>query len=111
MFTCMDDKEVNNLIDFTQVQTLQAGEEVNVSDCLCIVLEGEIEVDGSGVVGPGKALGEMGMIQKTGSTITGVANRRTRICKLSRTVYEEAGKLKWVIRGGPVVVAAVAARE
>ena len=92
----LPDRQLDALIDCMSVQTLAPGLRIDISDCLCVVLEGEMRLStneaSSRTAGPGSVEGEVGLLHDRGDrgTLSAVALSAGRVCKLTRKAFCES---------------------
>ena len=82
------------MVDFMKVVTLKNAEILDISESLCIILDGELAVEqASGTRADrykaGSVIGEVGLLHRVGHHVEMRALRKTKLAKLSRKVYSE----------------------
>ena len=94
------DYEIDELIDYMDIVSVRAGEECDLSGCLCVVLEGAVRTSSTAEVAnssdslvkhfePGSVFGQVGLFDDSAAVggLHVLADRPTRICSLQGSAY------------------------
>ena len=86
--------QLQAILDIMDVVHMKAGERRSLSDCMLVVLEGELKADGSGGrsenFGAGAVLGEVGLLYPNQLQPAACATKASRVSTLTRKAYTHA---------------------
>ena len=87
-------RQLDEMIEVMEIAPMKPGERRSLSDCLVVVLEGELQVEGLGGrperFGPGSVLGEVGLLHATKLQPVACATKASRVSHLTRKAYTHA---------------------
>jgi len=88
----LPESQFNFMIDLMEIVKLSDGQHCEITDCVCVVLRGELKEDDetNGSMYPvGSVLGEVGLLYSTGIGCRVLAIGSCRVAKLTRRIYNE----------------------